>query len=151
MKSIILSANLKYLFFAALSLLTPIKHLLVLVGFLIIIDTVLGVWSSKKRKVKITSNKLASVVSKMLVYQGVIIVAYAVDTLILGGIVAMFIQVPLFVTKVAALMVIINEGYSIDENIRAINKNKGTWFYFKKSIGVAQVLKREVDKIKKDE
>lgn len=140
---IAIQSKVKYLFLAAAGLLSPIKFLLVIVGVFILIDTVLGIWNAKKQQIAITSNRLASVLSKMFVYQGIVILAYAIDVSILGGIVAIFVSVPLLITKIATIMVLINEAYSIDEKIRNLNDGKGTWFYFKRSIGVAKVLKKE--------
>ena len=138
-----IQSKIKYLFLAAASLLSPIKYLLIIVGVFIVIDTVLGIWNAKHQQIPITSNRLSSVLSKMFVYQGIVILAYAIDVTILGGIVAIFVSVPLLITKIATMMVLINEAYSIDEKIRNLNDGKGTWFYFKRSIGVAKVLKKE--------
>ena len=140
---IAIQSKIKYLILAAISVLSPIKYLLLLVGVFIIIDTALGIWNAKRQQIQITSKRLSSVLSKMFVYQGIVILAYAIDSFILGGIVSLFIDVPLFVTKIATLMVLVNEAYSIDEKIRNLNDGKGTWFYFKRSVGIAKVLKKE--------
>lgn len=138
-----IKGNFKWLMMSAVGLLSPIKYLLILVGIFIIIDTVLGIWNAKKQKIKITSSKLSAVLSKMFVYQGIVILAYAIDTAILGGIVSLFVDTPLIITKLAALLVMINEGFSIDEKVRSLNNERGTWFYFKRALGVAKFLKKE--------
>jgi hypothetical protein len=135
--------QLKYLFMAAIGLLSPIKYLLVLVGLFILMDTILGIWNAKKQQIKITSAKLSAVLSKMFVYQAIVILAYIIDVNLLGGIVGLFVDVPLIVTKIATLMVLVNESYSIDEKIRSLNDEKGIWFYFTRSLKVAKVLKKE--------
>jgi hypothetical protein len=66
------------------------------------------------------------------------------DSFILGDILLLFINIPLLITKIVTLMVIVNESYSIDEKIRSMNNEKGVWFYFKRGIGVAKILKEEV-------
>lgn len=138
-----LKANIKYLFMGAIGLLSPIKYLLILVGIWIFLDTILGVWAAKRQHIVITSRRLSSILSKMLVYQGIVILAYALDSLILGGIVSLFVtSVPLLVTKVATLLILVNESFSIDEKVRILNGNKGTWFYFKRAVGVAKLVKK---------
>lgn len=128
----------------AIGLLSPIKYLLVIVGIFIIMDTVLGIWAAKRQKIKITSSKLSAILSKMFVYQGIVILAYTLDTLILGGIVGLFIDsIPLLVTKIATLLILTNESFSIDEKVRVLNDEKGVWFYFKRSLRIAKVLKKE--------
>ena len=133
----------KVLLALAIGLLAPIKGLLIIIGIFILIDTVLGVLAAKKRKIKITSNRLSSMLSKMLVYQLVVILAFALDKLILGDIVAIFISVPLLITKIAALFVLANEAYSIDEKIRIVRNGKGIWYQFKRLIGTAKLIKKE--------
>lgn len=135
--------QIKYLFLAAIGLLSPIKYLLIIVGLFILMDTILGVWNAKKQQIKITSAKLSAVLSKMFVYQGIVILAYIIDVNLLGGIVGLFVDVPLIVTKIATLMVLVNESYSIDEKVRSLNNERGTWFYIKRALGVAKTLKKE--------
>jgi hypothetical protein len=146
-----LKANLKTFFLAAIGLLSPIKYLLILVGLFILIDTVVGIWAARKQHIVITSRRLSSVLSKMLVYQGIVILAYALDKLILGGIVSVFIDVPLLVTKIATLIILVNESFSIDEKVRILNKNKGTWFYFKRAVGLAKLVKKQTKDLIGDE
>jgi len=143
--------HLKHLLLGAIGLLSPIKYLLVLVGIWIVLDTILGIWAAKKQNIVITSRRMSAVLSKMLVYQGIVILAYVIDVTILGGIIALFISVPLLITKIATLMVLINESYSIDEKIRLLNENKAIWFYFKRALGVAKVIKKETKDLMGDE
>lgn len=137
-------ASLKYLFALAVGLLAPIQGLMVLVGIFIIIDTIMGVIAAKQKKIPITSRRLSRFIGKMFIYQIIIIVAFALDTLILGGLVSLFItSITLVITKIAALMLILNEVFSIDEKIRLMNDGKGIWFHFKRLLGVASRLKKE--------
>lgn len=140
----IIQTKLKYLVALAVALLAPIGGLMVLVGLFIIFDTIFGIVAAKKSKEKITSKKLSSVIYKMLTYQVLIIVAYMLDVLILGGIIGLFVtSITLVTVKVVALMLIINETFSIDEKIRKINNGKGIWYQFKRLIGVARIVRKE--------
>ncbi len=59
--------------------LMPISGLLFLVGFVIALDTITGVWKSIKRKVPITSRGLSAIISKMLLYEVTVIMFYMID------------------------------------------------------------------------
>lgn len=128
-------------------LLAPIQPILLLVFSFIILDTFMGVWSAKKTNVKITSRRLSSFITKMLVYAGVIILTYGLDKLLLGEFLLMVVSVNLFATKVSAIALILAEIYSIDEKLVNV-KGKGIWHYFKRLIGVAKLIKKETDGLK---
>jgi hypothetical protein len=130
-------------FGSVLALLSPIKYIMILVGVSIIIDTVFGVYTAKKLNKKISSRRLSSFISKMLVYQTVIITMYAIDVLLLGEFLLLFINIPLVATKVTALLLVINEAYSVDEKLRMLNPEKGLWFHFKRLLGIAKLIKKE--------
>jgi len=84
--------------------LMPISGLLFLVGFVILLDTITGVWKSMKRKVPITSRGLSAIISKMLLYEVTVIMFYMIDKFILNGIILHFFSVELLLTKVLALI-----------------------------------------------
>lgn len=62
-----------------LAVLTPIKPLLVSVGFLIFADAVSGILAARKRGEKISSSKLRSTISKTFIYQICIISAFVME------------------------------------------------------------------------
>lgn len=129
------------------TLLLPIKWIIILVGVFIVFDTGFGIWAAKKTGKKITSSRFSSVISKMLIYQLTVITFYGIDVILLGDFVKLFIGIPLVVTKVSALILISVEGFSIDEKLKMVNPGKGIWFYIKKALGVAKLLKRETKDI----
>lgn len=133
----------KIILASAFALLVPIKGLLIAVGVIIVIDTIMGIYAASKTGKKITSRRFSSVLSKMLIYQSVVIVAYAMDKLILGEFTALFVDINLLTTKVATLFVIGSELFSIDEKFRIINNGKGTWYQFKRLMGVAKMVRKE--------
>ena len=71
------------IFFAFL---LPIRGLLICVGFAIVIDTVMGVYKAKKLNgwKSVSSRKLSALISKMFLYEGAIILFYAMDKFIMG-------------------------------------------------------------------
>ena len=142
----IIKSNAVTFFSMICALLAPIQPILLLVFIFIMLDTVMGVWASKKLKKEITSRKLSAFISKMLVYGGVVILTYALDKLLLGEFLLMFVSVKLLATKVAAIALILAEVYSIDEKLVNV-KGKGIWHYFKRLIGVAKLIKKEADEL----
>jgi hypothetical protein len=86
--------------------LMPISGLLFLVGFVILLDTITGVWKSIKNKVKITSRGLSAIISKMLLYEVTVIMFYMIDQFILNHIILQFFSVELLLTKVLALILV---------------------------------------------
>lgn len=143
-----IKSNMITIFGIITALLSPIKYLMILVGVFIIIDTIFGIYTSKKLGVKLTSRKLSKFISKMLVYQSVVILAFAIDKLLIGDLLLLVLSVPLTITKIVTLALVINESFSIDEKLRMVNKERGVWFYFKRTIGVAKLIKKETEKIK---
>ena len=68
--------------FAALA---PIHTVLFVVGLLILIDTITGVWAAYKEGQKITSAKLRRLVSKIVIYNIAVISAFLLENWLLEG------------------------------------------------------------------
>jgi len=107
-------SQLLILFFAFVA---PIKALLFLCGLVIFADLVLGVMKSKKQGKKITSKGLYETVRKMFIYQLTIISFYFMDITLLGEFISVFIDIPLFLTKIVTAGLVSVEVFSIHENI----------------------------------
>ena len=127
--------------------LMPISGLLFLVGFVIALDTVTGVWKSYKNKVKITSRGLSAIISKMLLYEVTVIMFYMIDKFILNSIILQFFSVELLLTKVLALILVSIEVMSINENYKAV-KGLDLWQAMKNLFSRAKDIKKEVDEIR---
>ncbi len=131
------------LFIQSLSaFLLPIKFILLLVGFMIFLDLISGVWKAKKRGEAITSNKLSRTISKMLLYQFGIITFFAVDKFLLGEFILHFSSVPYLLTKLVGIFFVWIELVSLNENLTEI-----TGVNFFKSV---KVLLLRVKEIKED-
>lgn len=148
--TIALKSKFATLMGCAIALLSPIKYLLILVGLAILLDTIFGIYAAKKNKIKLKSSKLAKFISKMFVYQIVVITMYFLDVQLLGEFLLFFININLLLTKVTAILLIANEGFSIDEKLRMVNKDRGIAYYFKRVLGVAKYIKRESEDLKND-
>jgi len=127
--------------------LMPISGLLFLVGFVIVLDTITGVWKSVKNKVKITSRGLSAIISKMLLYEVTVIMFYMIDQFILNNIILQFFSVELLLTKVLALILVSIEVMSINENYKAV-KGLDLWQAMKNLFSRAKDIKKEVDEIR---
>lgn len=127
--------------------LMPISGLLFLVGFVIILDTITGVWKSIKNKTKITSRGLSAIISKMLLYEVTVILFYMIDHFILNNIILQFFSVQLLLTKVLALILVSIEVMSINENYKAV-KGLDLWQAMKNLFARAKDIKKEVDEIR---
>jgi hypothetical protein len=130
--------------------LMPISGLLFLVGFVIVLDTVTGIWKSYKNKVKITSRGLSAIISKMLLYEVTVVLFYMIDTFILNNIILQFFSVQLLLTKVLALILVSIEVMSINENYKAV-KGLDLWQAMKNLFARAKEIKKEVDEIRHNE
>jgi hypothetical protein len=127
--------------------LMPISGLLFLVGFVIVLDTVTGIWKSIKNKTKITSRGLSAIISKMLLYEVTVILFYMIDYFILNNIILQFFSVQLLLTKVLALILVSIEVMSINENYKAV-KGLDLWQAMKNLFARAKDIKKEVDEIR---
>jgi len=150
----ILLATMKANWFKLLAVvstfLMPISGLLFLVGFVIVLDTITGVWKSIKHKVPITSRGLSAIISKMLLYQVTVILFYMIDQFILNKIILQFFSVELLLTKVLALILVSIEVMSINENYKAV-KGLDLWQAMKNLFARAKDIKKDIDEIRHNE
>jgi hypothetical protein len=134
---------IKY-FILGITLLAPIKVFMVLVGLFIFLDTCFGVWAAKQQKKPLRSSKLARFISKLFVYNTVVITAYILDVNLLGEFFLLFLSIPLAITKITVIALVVNEVYSIDEKVVNV-KGYGLWAMFKRLLGVAKFIKKQKD------
>ncbi len=59
----------------------PISGILLMIGVLIIFDTVAGIWKAKKLGEKITSRRLSAIISKLALYELTVIMFFLIDRL----------------------------------------------------------------------
>lgn len=91
--------------------LSPIHHLMVAVSALVVLDFVTGVWAALKRSEKISSNKMKRSITKAIMYQIALVMAFIVETYLIK-------DVP--VIKVVAGLIGLTEAQSLTENIKQI-------------------------------
>jgi hypothetical protein len=127
--------------------LSPIYGLLILIIFVITLDTVTGIWKAKKNKVPITSGGASAMISKIGLYSITLVMFYAIDALILNSIILQFFSVDLLFTKGLALILVSIEVMSINENYKAV-KGLDLWQAMKNLFARAKDIKKEVDEIR---
>jgi hypothetical protein len=125
----------------------PISGILGLLFALILSDTATGIWKAKHLKQKITSRKLSTIISKLLLYELCVILFYLIDYFILNDIVLTVFSVPLMLTKVLALVLASIEIMSISENWRIV-KGVNLWQSAKLLFTRAIDIKNDINKLK---
>ena len=125
----------------------PISGILIMIGVLIIIDTITGIWKAKKIGDKITSRKLSAIISKLALYEVTVIMFFLIDQFILNDIILTFFSVPFMLTKVVALVLASIEVMSINENYKVV-KGIDLWQSMKLLFARAKDIKDDINKIK---
>lgn len=98
---------------AIISIFAPIQAVLVTVGILIVADLVLGILAARKRGEVINSASMRRTVSKMLIYESVVILGYLLQHYLMDDIMP--------VAKICAGAIGMVEFKSILENADTIN------------------------------
>ena len=125
----------------------PISGILFLIGFAIIVDTLTGIWKSKKLKIAITSRKLSAIISKLMLYEVAVIGFYLIDYWILNDIIMKFFSIPLMLTKILSLVLVSIECISISENYKAV-KGIDIWSSFKNLLQRSKEIKQDIDGVR---
>jgi len=125
----------------------PISGILLMIGVLIVIDTVAGIWKAKKIGEKITSRRLSAIISKLALYEVTVIMFFLIDVFILNDIILTFFSVPFMLTKVVALVLASIEVMSINESWKRV-KQVDLWQSAKALFARAKEIKDDINKLK---
>ena len=135
--------KIRILLSVVIAFIAPIKPLLIVIGLVICIDTISGIYKVFKTKEKFSSRKLSRTISKMVLYLGSIILIFILDKYLLGEVVKIFTTVDLFPTKTWTMFLVGVELLSIRENIKAATK-VDIWEKFKSILRRAKEEKDEI-------
>jgi heme/copper-type cytochrome/quinol oxidase subunit 1 len=107
-----------------LTILSPVLPMIILAILMVIIDTGFGMWRTVKLKGwdDLLSKKFSDIFGKIIIYSLAILVTYFIEMYIAKDIIAEFISVELFMTKVVAGAVVYTEIKSIDEKYEQVKK-----------------------------
>lgn len=104
--------NFKVWAISLIGIFAPVHAIMMVAGFLIFVDLLTGIMAAKKRGEKITSAGWRRTVSKIAVYQLVIMSGFLVETYMLHNLIP--------ISKIAASVIGITELLSILENAEKI-------------------------------
>jgi hypothetical protein len=134
----------KLFLLAPLTILAPIKPLVLLAITSIILDTCFGIWRSYKKGNKIRSRRLSHTISKSLLYSGAIVFVFLLEKFIISDILGHFIAIDLILTKMFTFFCIATELKSINESyesVKGINIWNKIFEFFKRSKETLKDLK----------
>ncbi len=141
------SIFIKTIFIATATILAPIKGLLLVTGLAVFLDTIFAIYTTIKLNgwASYQSTKLFNIVVKSFFYLGSIILAYCIDTHIVG--VNLIMNIDLFLSKVVTIFWLYIEVKSIDETSQK-HGNKSFYYIIKNLMSKAKELKKDINEIK---
>ena len=113
-----MKTKLSLLVFSVLTILTPVKSLVLIAVIAIILDTFFGVWRSVKKSgwKSIRSRRLSHTISKSLLYSGAIVFIFLLEKYVVADILGHFIAIDLLMTKAFTTFCVYTEVKSINES-----------------------------------
>lgn len=113
-----MKTKLSLFVFSVLTILTPVKPLVVIAVLAIILDTCFGIWRSVKKSgwKSIRSRRLSHTISKTLLYSGSIVFVFLLEKFVIADILAHFISIDLLMTKAFTFFCVYTEIKSINES-----------------------------------
>ena len=138
---------LKTLLVLIATILAPIKGLLLVTGMAVFLDTIFAIYTTITLNgwASYQSTKLFNIVVKSFFYLGSIMLAYFIDTHIIG--VNKIMNIDLFLSKVITLFWLYIECKSIDETSQK-HGNKPFYVILKNILDKAKDLKKDINEIK---
>jgi len=108
--------------FALFSVLAPVKPMVLMAVFAIILDMAFGIWRSVKKNgwASIRSRRLSNTISKSLLYSGAIVFIFLLEKFVLADLLGYFIRVDLLLTKAFTAFCVFTEVKSINENYYSV-------------------------------
>jgi hypothetical protein len=113
-----MKTKLTLLLFSLVSVLAPVKPMVLIAVLTIILDMCFGIWRSVQKNgwVSIRSRRLSNTISKSLLYSGAIVFIFLLEKFVIADILAYFISVDLILTKAFTFFCVFTEVKSINEN-----------------------------------
>ena len=117
-----MTTKTQILAFALLSVLAPVKPLVIIAIVSIILDTSFGIWRSVKKNgwPSIRSRRLSHTISKSLLYSGAIVFIFLLEKYVLSDLLSYFIAVDLVLTKGFTAFCVFTEVKSINESYYSV-------------------------------
>lgn len=117
-----MKTKLSLFVFSVLTILTPVKPLVIVAVLAIILDTCFGIWRSVKKSgwKSIRSRRLSHTISKTLLYSGAIVFVFLLEKYVIADILAHFISIDLLLTKAFTFFCVYTEVKSINESYYSV-------------------------------
>jgi phage-related holin len=117
-----MKTKLTILAFSLVSVLAPIKPLVLIAVLAIILDTCFGIWRSVKKTgwASIRSRRLSHTISKSLLYSGAITFIFLLEKFVVADILGHFISIDLVLTKAFTFFCVVTEVKSINESYHSV-------------------------------
>lgn len=128
------------------SVLAPVKPMVMMVVATIILDMFFGIWRSVRKNgwASIRSRRLSNTISKSLLYSGAIVFIYLLEKFVLADLLAYFISVDLLLTKAFTTFCVFTEVKSINESYHFVT-GVNVWDKF---IAFVKRSKEQVEELK---
>ena len=113
-----MKTKISLLVFSVLTILTPVKPLVLIAVISIILDTCFGIWRSVRKSgwKSIRSRRLSHTISKSLLYSGAIVFIFLLEKYVVADILGHFIAIDLLMTKAFTTFCVYTEVKSINES-----------------------------------
>lgn len=113
------------------ALLTPIKPLILMAFFAIVLDTYFGIWKTVRKDgwKGVRSRRLSDTITKSLLYVGAIIVIFLAEKFILSDVFENYTKVEFMLTKLFTLFCLMTEVKSMSESYKEVT-GKNLWRAF---------------------
>ena len=129
-----------------ISVLAPVKPMVLMAVATIILDMFFGIWRSVRKNgwASIRSRRLSNTISKSLLYSGAIVFIYLLEKFVLADLLAYFISVDLLLTKAFTAFCVFTEIKSINESYFSVT-GINVWDKF---IAFVKRSKEQVEELK---
>ena len=126
-----MKTKISLLVFSVLTILTPVKPLVLIAVIAIILDTCFGIWRSVRKSgwKSIRSRRLSHTISKSLLYSGAIVFIFLLEKFVISDILGHFIAIDLVLTKMFTFFCEVTELKSINESYESVT-GKDVWKAF---------------------
>lgn len=131
-----------------LTVLAPIKGLILTIGLAVLVDTAFAIYVSVKLKgiKSFRSHKFFNIAIKTFFYCSAIVMMFLIDKFIFGGSIWGF---DLLLTRGLSLLFVYGELKSIDESSMKLG-NKSIWTLLKELVNKAKKIKTDINGIVED-
>mgnify|MGYP000491124128 CR=1 FL=1 len=117
-----MKTKLLLLLISLLSILAPVKGMVLITILFIWVDLIAGIWRSKKLKLPLRSRGFARTISKTLLYAGAIVFVFFLEKYVLEDLIGLFVSVDLVLTKAFTFYCVFTELKSINESYFDVTK-----------------------------